>query len=81
MRYSVMGLTYQDALKLVAELNEYGISSNITVGGIAIYVNEDKDQLGLLEKICKKFNTVAEHGNTIQEDIVYFRKSKNYDEE
>jgi hypothetical protein len=74
MRYSIMGLTYQDALKLVNELNGYGISSNITVGGIAIYINEDKDQLGLVEKICKKYNTVAEPGNTIQEDMVHFRK-------
>ena len=67
-RFSASGFTYSDACRCMDVLNASGIETNITVGGLAIYL--ESHQYLIAKEICKKYGGYLEPGATgHQEDI------------
>lgn len=76
--WSVMGLTYDNACKLIEELEATEkIEANIVPGGVRVYSNGCQK---LMFEICKKYNTVPQRGLTrMQESVILnnFNKKKH----
>ena len=69
--WCVEGLRYDDACKMIEELNEYkGIYANITVGGVKISCGGFVDTM---HRIAKKYNAVPERGLTRQVESVILK--------
>ena len=74
MRFSVWGLNYITACRLMDDLKTFDIESHITMGGIAIYP-DGTIQFDKMNSICAKYYTEAKHGATpFEEDIIMRRK-------
>jgi hypothetical protein len=73
MRYSVWGITYDAACALMDELKAKNISSNITVGGLAIYPENNTAAI-IMQDLCVNYNTYASEGRTPKEEDILFRK-------
>jgi hypothetical protein len=58
MRYSVEGLPYSEACKLLDQLKIEGIDANITTGGIAVFPQNDKE-VETARKISKDFGAAS----------------------
>lgn len=61
-RYSAEGLSYQEALELIAELLHSGIVANITSGGVSIKLLDR--EVGIARDICRKYNASFSLGIT-----------------
>ena len=67
-RFSASGFTYSDACRCMDVLNASGIETNITVGGLAVYL--ESHQYLIAKEICKKYGGGLKPGATgHQEDI------------
>ena len=69
MRFSVWGIRYSDALLLINDLAKYGVSSNITVGGVAIYP-DGTIQVDKMNVVCERYGTIASRGLMMHEDVL-----------
>lgn len=56
--------SYKGACALIKELKEKGIESNITEGGINIYVNSD-EEIKTMWEVCGEVNALPYIGETV----------------
>ena len=68
--FSVWGIKYSDAVRLIDDVRELGIEARITQGGIAISPTDG--QIKRMHSVCKKYNTVATPGVTPCEENIVF---------
>ena len=74
MRYSIVGMTYADALVLIEDMKKHGIDACITPGGVAIYPDRTS-QTDKMNSVCKTHGTIASRGLTMHEgDVMYFKR-------
>lgn len=74
MEFCVYGINSEVACKLMDELNDLGVSSNYTLGGISINPY-GISEIDAMNRICKKHNIEAHRGTTpMIEDITYMRR-------
>lgn len=69
MGFSVYGIKYENACKLIKELNDLGVEANITQGGIAI-VPDGTIEFDAMNRTCRKYNTKAYRGATPFEENI-----------
>lgn len=64
--FTAEGLSYPEAIALIKNLNDNGIESNITVGGIAVHVTPD--QIPLAKEVCKEYGASFSAGYSTQQE-------------
>ena len=74
-RWCVEGIPYEDACKMIEELNDInGISANIAVGGVNISCGQFESAM---MRVCAKYGAVPQRGLTRQvQDALLLKKEK-----
>lgn len=68
-RFTAQGLTYPEAITLIAQLKLAGIEANITSGGVAIH--PEPQQINTARDICKAAKASFRAGlSSHQEDVL-----------
>lgn len=75
--FSAQGVTYQKACELIKQLRVFGISSNITGGGVAIHC--EPNQVNKAQAICKEIGASFSAGYTSHQQDVMMRSQDGYD--
>jgi len=78
MRYTIpvqRGFMFEEALRMINELRKVNIDSNITVGGLAVYP-ENQSKVNILHSICTNFGVEYDKGFSMKEEDAIYRVKK-----